>query len=62
LLGVAALLLVLYANYQDEAVGRPSLIVLIAVIGLAAAYYALVFRRRGQWLLRGPEASTGQQA
>jgi hypothetical protein len=59
---VAALLLVLYASYQDEAVGRPSLLALIAIIGLAAAYYALVFRRRGQWVLRGPEASTGQRA
>src|SRR5262245_11215561 len=62
LLGVAALLLVLYANSQDKAVGRPSLLALVAIIGLTAAYYALVFRRRGQWVLRGPEASTGKQA
>jgi len=38
---------VLYANWQDVEEGRPALVATAAQIGLAAAYYWLVLRRRG---------------
>jgi amino acid transporter len=46
---------VLYANYLDPDIGRPSLMATAAMIAASAAYYALVLRRRGKWVLRGPE-------
>jgi amino acid transporter len=58
LLGLAALLLVLYANYLDQAVGRPSLLALGTTMGLAFLYDAWVFRRRTPRVLREPEPET----
>ncbi len=52
--GLLALGYVIYANYLDEAVGRPSLWAALAMIIVSAAYYLLVLRRRGGWKLRGP--------
>lgn len=56
MLGLAALGYVTYANYLDEAVGRPSLWVTCAMAALSAAYYFLVLRRKGIWQLRDPVA------
>jgi hypothetical protein len=36
-------------------VGRPSLIATFAAIALSLAYYYIFLRRRGGWLLCGPE-------
>lgn len=47
---------IIYANYQDPAVGRPSLIATAAMMALSALYYLLVLRRRGKWELQGPES------
>jgi amino acid transporter len=55
LVGLLFLGYVLYANYLDEAVGRPSLWAAAAMIVLSLAYYILVLRRRGGWVLKGPD-------
>ncbi|WP_163507398.1 APC family permease [Fodinicola acaciae] len=52
LIALAALVYVTYQNLLDPAVGRPSLIVTVGVLVLAAAYYLLFLR--GKWELRGP--------
>ncbi|NUT95290.1 MAG: APC family permease [Saccharothrix sp.] len=54
-LALGALAYVVWTNFLDPVIGRPSLAI-TAGIGVAAAlYYALVVRRRGAWVLRGPE-------
>jgi amino acid transporter len=52
--GLIALAYVIYANYLDPAVGRPSLWATLGMILVSAAYYFLVLRRKGRWKLRGP--------
>jgi len=47
--GLCALAYVIYANYLDTAIGRPSLVATGGMMLLAAAYYGLVLRRRGVW-------------
>jgi hypothetical protein len=54
----AALLMmvyVIYTNWPDPVIGRPSLITTAGIIILSAGYYALVLRRRGAWVLQGPQ-------
>lgn len=54
-LGLLALAYVMYANWVDLDVGRPSLIATVAVAALATAYYAVLRRRRGPgWGMSGP--------
>jgi len=49
------LLYVLYANWLDPTVGRPSLIATFAMLVAAALYYAFMRRRRGaDWAMTGP--------
>ncbi|MBW8745282.1 MAG: APC family permease [Sphingomonas sp.] len=45
---------VVYANWQDLEEGRPGMIATAAQIVMAAAYYWLVLRRRGAWVVRDP--------
>jgi len=45
---------VVYANWQDVDEGRPGMIATAAQIALAAAYYAVLMRRRGAWIVRDP--------
>jgi hypothetical protein len=52
--GLCALAYVIYANYLDTEVGRPSLIAAGGMMLLAAGYYLLVLRRRGTWTPRDP--------
>jgi amino acid transporter len=52
---LAALAAVAIADLSDAKVGRPSLIANLAVMILAAAYYAVYLRRRGGWALRGAD-------
>ena len=49
-----ALAYVVYANWQDVDEGRPGMIATGAQIVLAAAYYLIVLRRRGAWVVRDP--------
>jgi amino acid transporter len=55
---IAALLVLIYVfwlNFTDPVIGRPSLGVTVGVMVAAALYYFLVLRRRGGWVLRGPD-------
>jgi amino acid transporter len=54
-LGLIALVYILYANWLDPDVGRPSLIANAIAIILSLAYYIFVLRARGAWILRDPE-------
>ena len=55
LLGLAALVYVIYANAADPVVGRPSLIVTAVILVLSAGYYLVRRRLQGDWVLRGHE-------
>ena len=55
ILGLIALAYILYTNWLDVEVGRPSLIANAVAIILSLAYYLFVLRARGQWILRDPE-------
>ena len=58
LLGLAALVYVLYANWMDPAVGRPSLIATLVIMLAAIAYYLALRRRRGgPWAMSGPQTT-----
>jgi amino acid transporter len=52
--GLVALTYILYANWLDPGDGRTSVIVSAAAMVLSAAYYFVVLKRRGDWILRGP--------
>jgi amino acid transporter len=53
--GLLALAYVLYANWLDGAVGRPSLIATAIMLALAAVYFVVLRRHRGDaWVMRGP--------
>ncbi|RFS82715.1 APC family permease [Actinomadura spongiicola] len=56
---LGALAYVIYQSAKDPEIGRPSLFVTISVIVVAAAYFALVLRRRGGWRLTGAADETG---
>ena len=59
--GVAllALVYILYADWIDPTVGRPSLIATLAMMGVAALYFLLLRRRRGEdWAMVGPAEDT----
>src|SRR5579864_4531211 len=55
IVGLFALGYVVYANWLDPNVGRPSLIANLVAIVLSLAYYVFVLRARGKWVLRDPE-------
>jgi amino acid transporter len=60
---IAALLVLGYVcwlNFMDPVIGRPSLAVTVGVMVAAARYYAFVLRRRGGWVLRGPDEKESQ--
>ena len=55
---IAALVVLGYVcwlNLQDPVIGRPSLAVTAIVLVLGAAYYLVVLKRRGGWVLHGPD-------
>lgn len=58
-----ALVYVLYANWIDLAVGRPSLIATAIMLAAAALYYGAMRRRRGpSWVMIDPlEAAPGER-
>ena len=49
-----ALAYVVYANWQDVEEGRPGMIATAAQMVLAAAYYWVLVRRRGAWVVHDP--------
>jgi amino acid transporter len=49
------MLYVIYTNWLDPVIGRPSLLTTAAICLVSLLYYVLVLRRRGEWVLRGPE-------
>jgi amino acid transporter len=55
LLALVMLGYVIYANTLDPDIGRPSLWATGGMMALSAAYYFLILRRRGDWVLRGPK-------
>ena len=59
LLGLAGLGFVIYASCLDPVLGQPSLIATAIVIAISAAYYWLVLRRRGAWVLYSPGDEQG---
>ena len=54
-LALVGMIYVLYADYLDTAVGRPSLWATVGMIIVSATYYFAVLRRKGDWVLRSPD-------
>jgi amino acid transporter len=59
LMGLVALAYVIYASWLDPDVGRPGLMANLIVLVAALAYYFTFLRRRGEWVLRGPDDMPG---
>jgi len=55
ILALAALGYVVYQNALDEKIGRPSLLVTAGIVLASLLYYLGALRRRGTWILHGPE-------
>jgi L-asparagine transporter-like permease len=51
---VAALAYVFWTSWFDLDTGRPGLLATVAQMLLSAAYYILVVKRRGPWIVRDP--------
>jgi amino acid transporter len=51
---IAALLYVFWTSWFDLETGRPGLLATVAQMLLSAAYYILVVKRRGPWIVRDP--------
>lgn len=54
LLALLAMGYTVYADYLDAAVGRPSLWATAGMVTISTAYYFVVLRRRGRWVLNDP--------
>jgi amino acid transporter len=54
LVTIGALVYVFWTSWLDTGTGRPGLIATGAQMLAAAAYYFLVLRRRGEWIVRDP--------
>lgn len=54
-IGLMMLIYIAYTNWLDEVIGRPSLFTTLGIVTAASLYYVLVIRRRGQWVLHGPD-------
>jgi amino acid transporter len=59
LVGLVSLAYVIYASWLDPDVGRPGLIANLTVLVAALAYYFTFLRRRGEWVLHGPDDMSG---
>ena len=57
--GLMALAYVLVISALDPELGQPSLIANGVLVVLALAYYRLVVRQKGLWLMTGPEDGLG---
>jgi amino acid transporter len=54
-IGLIALAYVLYTSALDPELGRPSLLINGGIVILSIAYYRLVLRRGGDWILSEPD-------
>lgn len=54
IVGFAGSAYALWAQWLDPDVGRKSLIATCAVLAVSLAYYALVLKRRGAWVIKDP--------
>lgn len=54
LVTIAALGYVFWTSWLDEETGRPGLVATAAQMLVSAAYYLLILRRRGEWVVRDP--------
>ena len=57
LVGFVVLAYIVYTNWLDVVIGRPSLLTTLAIAAASSLYYWLAIRRRGGWVLRGPSPS-----
>jgi amino acid transporter len=55
IIGLIMLIYIAYTNWVDETIGRPSLLATLGIVAASSLYYLLVIRRRGQWILHGPD-------
>jgi amino acid transporter len=55
IIALLVMLFVVYANWLDPIIGRPSLFTTIGICVVSILYYQFVLKRRGAWILRGPE-------
>ncbi len=56
LLALIVLAYVIYTNALDPTVGQKSLIATVIIIVASVTYYLAILRRRGEWVLREPDA------
>lgn len=54
-IALLVMLYVIYASWLDPVIGRPSLFTTLGIAVISALYYIFVIRRRGTWVLQGPE-------
>jgi L-asparagine transporter-like permease len=54
LVTIAALAYVFWTSWFDLETGRPGLLATVAQMLLSAAYYILLVKRRGPWIVRDP--------
>jgi amino acid transporter len=59
LIGLASLAYVLVVSALDPELGQPSLIANGVIVILALGYHRLVVRRKGAWVLTGPDDAPG---
>jgi hypothetical protein len=59
IIGLIALVYILYTNWLDPDLGRPSLIANVIAIVAALAYYVCILRKRGVWVVHDPEDDPG---
>jgi len=59
IIGLIALVYILYTNWLDPDLGRPSLIANVVAIVASLVYYVFVLRKRGVWIVHDPEDDPG---
>jgi amino acid transporter len=59
---ISTLVSVTATNWLDPEIGRPSLLVTAALMAATGAYYYFVLRRRGSFVLRGPDEPISEPA
>ena len=53
-IALLVMIYVIYANWLDPVIGRPSLFTTVGICIVSGLYYVFVVRRRGVWVLHGP--------
>lgn len=55
IVALLVMLYVIYASWLDPVIGRPSLFTTLGICIISVLYYVFVVRRRGMWVLQGPD-------